>query len=193
MPVACIVEGHGEVEALPVLLDRLSAWLLPEGYRAVARPPLRTRKDRFLNKDAEFDRFVGLAGSKAGAEGSVLILLDADDDRPAELGRDVLERARRLLPNLPVSVVIANREFEAWFLAAAASLDEPDAFESSRWTGDDPEAPRNAKGKLALCLGRSYREIQDQPAFASRMDLAAARLASRSFRKLCDDWTKLSG
>jgi hypothetical protein len=54
--------------------------------------------------------------------GGVLVLIDADDDCPAHLGPALLARAREARSDVPVSVVLANREFEAWFLAAAPSL-----------------------------------------------------------------------
>jgi hypothetical protein len=49
-------------------------------------------------------------------------LLDADDDCPVDLARRVRERARSIIPHQPVSVVVPKREFEAWFLACASSL-----------------------------------------------------------------------
>lgn len=36
--------------------------------------------------------------------------------------------------------------------------------------------------------GKKYSEVLDQPALTQRMDLAAVYAASRSFRKLCDEW-----
>ena len=53
--VASIVEGDGEVEALPILLRRLNAWLSPETPVDI-KPPIRVRRDRFLNKADEFNK-----------------------------------------------------------------------------------------------------------------------------------------
>lgn len=85
IPIASIVEGDGEVSALPVLLRRLAS----EWDSAVAinpLPPIRVRRDKFLNKDEEFRRQLLLAAAKSGENGWILIVLDADDDCPAELG-----------------------------------------------------------------------------------------------------------
>jgi hypothetical protein len=121
MTVVSIVEGDGEVAAQPILVRRICAWLILDVQAAVSQP-IRVRRDRFLNRDDEFRRHLLLAAAKSGDEGWLLVLLDADDDCPAELAPQVLERARAVVPHRSVSVVLANREYEAWFLAAAPSL-----------------------------------------------------------------------
>ena len=86
----------------PRFLDRA-----PRSRRVrTARPPGRRRASR----------------GHGGRAGGVLVLLDADDDCPAALGPALLERARAARSDVPISVVLANREFEAWFIAAAESL-----------------------------------------------------------------------
>ncbi len=188
--VIAIVEGDGEVLALPILLRRLSGWLSPELMMTVPTP-IRVRRDRFLNREGEFRRMLMLAGSKCGNDGWILVLLDADDDCPAELGAEILERARAIVPHRSVSVVLANREFEAWFLAAAGSLNGRRGFiynDTQHW---EPESIRNAKGWLSQRMeGGSYRETTDQPAFAALIDLQLAHNYSRSFRKLCSEWVR---
>jgi hypothetical protein len=191
--VASIVEGDGEVSALPILLRRLGVWLTPDVQTTVL-PPIRVHRDRFLNKAEEFKGKLLLAAAKCGGTGWILILLDADDDCPAEKGRQVLDDAQKLVPHRPVAVVMANREFEAWFIASACSLNGARNFSFSlEDAGVDPESPRDAKGWMRERMtSRTYREITDQPAFTARMDLPAARNGSRSFRKLCDEWLKNS-
>lgn len=190
MCVVPIVEGDGEVQALPVLLRRLCQWLTPEGLVDYGRP-IRVHRDRFLKRNTEFRRMLLLAAAKAGDTGWVLVLLDADDDCPVTLALDIATRARDVLPHCPISVVCANREFEAWFLASAESLDGRRGLKvAARDIPADPDAVRGAKEWLSrrITAGR-YRETTDQPAFAATMDLEAARSRSRSFRKLCSDWS----
>lgn len=188
--VVAIVEGHGEVQALPVLLRRLGEWKTPDVYVDVPTP-IRVHKDRFLNRLDEFRRHLLLAAGKCGADGWVLILLDADNDCPAELGAQILERARNCLPRQRVSVVLANREYEAWFIAAAQSLDGQRGFSFDPAESIDAETPRNAKGWIGQRMGGAgYGEVLDQPAFSARMDLPQAFDGSRSFRKLCGEWVK---
>lgn len=189
--IVSIVEGDGEVTALPVLLRRLQSWLTPDVAVTVAAP-IRVARMRFLNRDEEFQRYLKLAAAKCGGNGWILILVDADDDCPALLGQQISAKAQAVVAHCPVAVVLANREYEAWFIAAAASLnghrglriDAPDLETIA-------ERPRDAKGWMAQRMaGGRYSETRDQPAFSSLMDLDETRSRSRSFRKLCDEWLR---
>lgn len=188
MKIASIVEGHGEVAALPVLLRRLAEWRTPPNYPDV-QVPIRVRRDRFLHREDEFHRYLQLAAAKCGENGWILMLLDADDDCPAILGGEILLRARACLPDRAVSVVLANREFEAWFIAAAESLGGHRGLAIRPDDTMDPETPRDAKGWIRQRMpGGSYGEATDQPAFTALMSLDQAFAHSRSFRKLCSEW-----
>lgn len=190
MKVVPIVEGHGEVQAVPVLLRRVAQWRTP-GSVAEVVPPIRVRKDRFLNRDAEFQRYLQLAATKCGDDGWILILLDADDECPAEIAPEILRRVKACTAHRPVSIVLAKREYEAWFIAAASSLDGRRAFSLSATVAIDAETPRDAKGWIgARIAGRAYSEITDQPAFSALMDLQQTFDGSRSFRKLCAEWDR---
>src|SRR5579871_1968913 len=84
-----IVEGHSEVIALPVFLRRLTIHLgLP--YTAVA-PPFRVKRYAVVRPN-ELERAVTQAIASRDGATSVLVLLDADDDCPAELGPQLLAR-----------------------------------------------------------------------------------------------------
>ena len=189
--IVSVVEGHGEVAALPLLLRRMAEWRTPGSYVDVQRP-IRVSRDRFLNRQEEFERHIQFAGSKCGDGGWLLVLLDADDGCPAQIGPATLERARGILPNHSISVVFANREFEAWFIGAAESLIGERGLAVT--PGDlkiNPEIPRDAKGWLGARMGRTgYGETTDQPAFASRMSLQQAVDRCPSFQKLCREWDR---
>lgn len=189
--VISIVEGDGEVAALPVLLRRLAASPRRPENDVVIKSPIRVRRDQFLNRHDVFEKMVKLAGLHPADHSWILILLDADDDCPVTLATSIGDRVRQILPRHKVSVVIANREFEAWFIAAARSLDGRRGFA----IGTDPLPPADdvcgAKEWLSkrIANGR-YREVTDQPGFAGSMDLSQAEANSRSFRKLCSEWNK---
>ncbi|MCL1961703.1 MAG: DUF4276 family protein [Desulfovibrionaceae bacterium] len=189
--VVSIVEGDGETAALPVLLRRLATWLTPEVPVDVLTP-IRVYKDRFLNRPEEFSRHLQLAAKKCGDDGWVLILLDADDDCPAARGAEIVSNAREVIPHRRIAVVLAKREYEAWFIASSNSLDGYRGFASRPSdTNVDAETPRDAKGWLKERMAsRSYGETTDQPAFSAQFDLVRARERSRSFRKLCDEWSR---
>lgn len=186
--IASIVEGDAEVSALGVLLRRLATEIEP--YASVdLLPPIRVRRDRFVNKPEEFRRQLLLAAAKCGDDGWILVLLDADDDCPAALGREIHKQAQQHVPHRRLSVVLANREFEAWFIAAAQSLHGVRGFSVAPDERTDAETPRDAKGWMRERMqSGTYREMLDQPAFTARFDLQQAFENSRSFRKLCKEW-----
>ena len=189
--IASIVEGDGEVAALPILLRRVGTWLSPEKGFIDLPTPIRVRRDRFLNREDEFRKMVLLAAAKCGESGWILVLLDADDDCPAELSARILERAHGIVPHRRVSVVLANREYEAWFLASAQSLHGRRGFAFDFPQSFDAELRRDAKGWLGERMASgTYREITDQPSFSALMDLQQTVEHSRSFRKLCSEWSK---
>lgn len=186
--IASIVEGDGEVAALPVLLRRLNEWRPGQDY-AQALPPIRVHRDRFLRREDEFRKQLLLAAAKSGEQGWILVVLDADDDCPATLAGEVYRRAKQHVPHRRLSVVLAKREYEAWFIAAARSLDGHRGFRCPNDAPTDAETPRGAKGWMRQNIeGGTYSEVLDQPAFTAFFDLQMAFDNSRSFRKLCKEW-----
>lgn len=190
MKIVSIVEGDGEVPALPVLLRRLGYWLTPE-VEITILPPIRVRKDQFLNREDVFTKQLLLAALKAGDDGWILVLLDADDDCPATVPAAVAARVAAVIPHRRVSVVYANREFESWFIAGADSLNGKRGFRLQEAIPDDPDSIRGAKEWISAQIpaGR-YHEVTDQPAFSAAVDLEIVRAKSRSFRKIIAEWTK---
>ena len=189
--VACIVEGHSEVASLPILLERLNTRSAPERYVTIARPPVRVSKDGFLNRESEFTRYLRLAAAKVLPGEGVLVLLDADKDCPATRGPEILERARAVVPDRRVSVVLANREYEAWLIAGAGSLDRVDGALGDEWL--DPDTVLGAKAWLDRRMSSGYSTRVDQPRLTSAVDLDVVERASRSFRKLLAEWSHLGG
>jgi hypothetical protein len=92
MLFAPIVEGHGEVEAVPALLHTIAK--APPAHDLQVNLPIRVKSGSFLNDRDYFRRFVGLPADKAAPRsGVVLILQDCDDDCPARLGPRLLKDA----------------------------------------------------------------------------------------------------
>ena len=121
--ISCIVEGYGEVEAVPILIRRIGESLYPE-LQIRTPPRIRVSRDKVV-KAGELERRVEFAARRIRGQGAIFILLDSDDDCPAHLGPELLGRALQARSDLPIAVVLAKHEFEAWFLAAIESL---------RWT-----------------------------------------------------------
>jgi hypothetical protein len=81
---------------------------------------------------------------------------------------------------------MANREYEAWFLASIEALRGKAGIQPGAVSHLDPEAPRDAKGELEVRMrpGASYSPTVDQPALTAHLDLESAYRHCRSFRKL---------
>ncbi len=184
------MEGHGELEAVPVLVRRIAGELHP-GHPVRIAHPFRVPRTRLI-KPGELERSVELAARRAGRGGGILIILDSDDECPAALGPELLQRAMAVRPDLPISLVLAKREFEAWFLAAAESLRGSRGLAGDLDPPEEPEMIRGAKEWLTARMTGSlhYRETLDQPALAAVFDLTAARRAD-SFDKLYRDVSRL--
>ena len=184
--IACVVEGHGEVAALPLLIRRILADSCPGKFANVYQP-IRKSRGSLLLPD-ELEKAVELAARRVNREGAIIILLDSDGEPPCQLGPQLLNRAHRAAASIPVRVVLAHCEWEAWYLAAAASLAGQRGLKAPLSPPSDPEAIRGAKEWLTknMTPGKKYSPAIDQPAFAATFDLEAAR-AAPSFAKLCRD------
>jgi hypothetical protein len=189
--IATVVEGQGEVAAMPVLLRRLAEQINPQLYVESPRPH-RVARGTFLRAGG-VENAVATLVEQVGPSAGILMVVDADDDCPAKLGPALVERARRTRSDVKSAAVIANREFEAWFLAAAPSLAGRRGLADPLHRPADPEEPRDCKGWLTAHRvdGRAYKPASDQAALAAAFDLAMAREHSPSFDKLWRDLTVL--
>lgn len=184
-----IVEGRGDVTALPVLLRRLLAQINPPVAIDVARPIPRPR-GRLL-KAGGIEAAVELAANEMGQVGAVLLLVDSDGDCPREQGPAIANRAKDARKDKRISVVLAHQEYEAWFLASASSLRGVRGLSPMMTDHHDPESVRGCKEWLEGWLPPTsrYSETADQAALTSSFDIALARRAP-SFDKL---WREVEG
>jgi len=181
--VACIVEGQGDFNAAPVLLKRPVKFVNPDVYADVR--PFRVGRSKLVLL-GELERAVERAGRGLRSPGVVLIVIDSDDDCPRELAPALLARATRAAADRwPTGVVLAKREFESWFIAAAESVAGYSGLRSDLTAPADPESIRGAKEWLRrnMVPGKAYSPTVDQPSLASKFDLNAARRAP-SFDKM---------
>ena len=187
--IVAIVEGHGDTEAVPVLLRRISALVVPDvalDVRTLRVPRSKVVKANVLGRTIE------TAAQTSGEAPRILVLLDADKDCPGELGPALLRRAQAARSDREIRVVLAKSEFEAWFLASIASLAGQHGVSAKVKRPSDPEAIRDAKGWLSHVMPRNqpYKPTRDQVRFARTFDLDAARTVP-SFDKLWRDVCEL--
>lgn len=176
--VAAIVEGYGDVTAVPVLLARLGA-LFSEAI--IANNPIRAGEWKSIIAKDALPKFLELAHSRQ--TDLILVALDLDDHCPVEEYKKASEiidtwRNGRVIP---VEVVFFNREYETMFLHCPEDI--TDNVISARHL--NPELLRDAKGAVKEIIGRRYKETQDQVAFSKKIDLHKLYDRSRAFRKLC--------
>lgn len=187
MKLGVIVEGHGDVFSAPVLIRRIAERL---GLPALEIPrPHRVPRGKLL-KESEVRRAIELMARKTAPDGALLVLLDGDDDCPAELGPRLLAWATAERSDRRIAVVVAKRELEAWFLAAARSLRGRRGLPDDLEPPPAPEDVRDAKGWLHARMPNGYSETLDQPALASVVSLEEAEACS-SFAKLVRDLHRL--
>lgn len=180
--IAAIVEGDGEEQAVPVLIRRCFENVGLEGHLKILTFRVPASK---LVKPNELERVVELAARKLARRGGIFLILDCEDGCPASLGPELLQRMRKTRPDLPSSVVLAYREYEAWFLGAASSLSGHRSLPADLQPHPAPETVRNCKKWLSekMPRGKSYNEREDQPALTKVFDFQAAASACQSFEK----------
>jgi hypothetical protein len=182
LTIQAIVEGHGEVAAAPVLLRRLQDHIGDYRFR-IARPIRRKRSE--LTTQEHVRRSVRLALGTPDCCG-VLILFDSDNDCPKDLGPTVQGWAQTEAGPIPCEVVLANREYEAWFISAIESLRGTRGVRPDAVSHPAPETIRDCKGALEERMedGASYSPTVDQAALTAQLNFGQAHVACRSFRRM---------
>ena len=86
--IAAIVEGHGECEAVPILVRRIALTIDP-GYVPIILKPIRIPASKLL-RVGEIERSIELAAQKLQGEGGIIVIVDCDWDNgcPAKDGCD---------------------------------------------------------------------------------------------------------
>jgi len=121
--------------------------------------------------------------------------MDCDDGCPAGEGPEILRRAAQIRPDIQIGVVLAHREFEAWFIAAIESLRGKHNIAAEAACPADPESIRGAKEWLGgvMMSELRYSPTTDQPALTALFDIQAARRKARSFDKCFREIVRLLG
>ncbi len=179
--LVCIVEGKGEVAAIPSLCARILQHLGAEHW-IVDQAPIRQPRGKLV------DESVRSPGRPCNAEGvrravamararpadAVLVLCDADDDCPAIWGPDTV---KHLVAPTRGAAVMAQREYEAWLLLSYTEQQRKAARVRN------PELIRDAKGELRKLIP-GYLPTVHQLAATRSLDVSRVRASSDSFDKL---------
>ncbi|NLH42465.1 MAG: DUF4276 family protein [Planctomycetes bacterium] len=175
--LAAIVEGHGDAKAVPKLIHRIAGREFPE-MMVIVDPVVRVPASQLL-KEGELERQIERVARQMPSKGGILVLVDCDwaDGCPKHDGPMLLQRARQTRPDVQISLVLAYREYETWFIAAAESLRGCRGLVLDLIGDPQPERIRGAKEWLSdrMPRGRPYSATIDQPAMTGVFDIQAAR------------------
>jgi hypothetical protein len=186
-----IVEGPGDIEAIPELLRRI-LFELHHVYDWEIAKPLKANSLTYLRTNV--NSYLRYAHGIPGC-GAILIVLDLDDGCPKNEALSFADEIRHTYHfSYPISVVLAHREYEAWFLASLDSIagycDLPEGLSYPSLV----ENIRGAKEWLTRQMppGVAYRETHHQVRMTQLIDLNLAQTRSRSFQRLCHAISQLT-
>ena len=186
-----VVEGHGDSASLRPLIHNILASIGSDVYPKILNP-YRAHWGSIVNSLGDLERYAEIVLQEGGATSRLLVLIDADDYCPAELGPELASRLGVRFPHIPISVNVANWEFETWFIASFEAIATRSGIDSPVQLPEDIEAIADAKGWLEQnVINRRYKETEDQPAFSSFIDVSVARQRSPSFDRFCREVERL--
>lgn len=185
-----VVEGPGDVEATPVLIRKILTDHI-KCYDIAVSKPKRAGGRSALDRAGGIEKFIEYASITPNC-GGILVLVDADDDCAPEWAEGICVRCKQVGVDVPIVVVCAVREYEAWFLASLDSIKGNSirgslTFNQDAYFEGNLEEIRGVKEWITHQLppGRAYKETTDQASMSARTDIPVALSNSRSFRRLC--------
>ena len=163
--LAPIVEGHGDVAAVRVLLRQLQPQLR-------VATPVRQPRAKLVTR-AGLTHAVHIAASNITAtRGAVMLLIDADNDCPATLARLLQRWLTEDFSHIATHVVLAKREIEAWVVGGDAS-----------YGVNHPDEAGKLERRIQEAMGR-YKKSVDLARLMAAIDPQRLLHNSRSFRRL---------
>jgi Domain of unknown function (DUF4276) len=176
--LVCVVEGHGEVQAIPCLCSKLRDYFEAWSW-VVDKEPIRHPRSQLVderlpspNRPARNDgieRALKLAMSRPAD--AVVVLCDADDDCPAVWGTSA---GQLISARCPGGAVMVVREFEAWLLCSQIA---------SKTLGRTPiDQIRDARGRLKGFIPE-YKPTVHQLTLTRQLDIPTVWGLSDSFDK----------
>lgn len=188
MIIQPIVEGPGDIQAIPSLLNRILVEVVGCPYHRIA-PPMRLARGQMV-QEGSLRKSVQIATLTSNY---IMLFIDSDDDC-CEVLHDLLTPwATREALTSDFDVIGIEREYECWLLAALESLRGLRGIPSTAQSPTDPSCIRGGKERLSKLMGAgtSYSETVDQAAFTRAADLGAILRSSSSFKRLVrklSDW-----
>lgn len=179
-----IVEGHGEIPAVPILIRNI---LAAHGIHDV-QPLQPQRHGEYPTVARKFDN-IFLAAIKNNAP--ILWIMDFDSknhDCPVKEAHNLLSRAEALRPGWPIKIAFLVKEYETLFLIDEAATRKvfPDIPSQTAFP-TNPENIRGAKEWLSKARpspGDAYKETVHQAKITAHLNLDLLRTRSADFAHL---------
>lgn len=189
--VVLIVEGDGDVAAMPHLVGKIGA--SSETYVFAARP-IRVGGWGRLKKAGGLEKWVRFAATRDNIF-RIIVAMDLDDGCPVEELNVISGRldALRAELGLEIEVCFCIREYESWLLHAREQLavDAPEYGWRHLESINNPDHIRDAKGALRSIISQPYAESIDQETLTKKINCFYLYNRSRSFRRFCTATTGL--
>jgi hypothetical protein len=183
-----IVEGEGEVQAVPKLLFKILHDL--GRFDIQISQPKNANGVSNIWKPMGLEHFLKLAAREADCA-AILVLIDSDGKCPITLAKQLCQRAIAAQINQPIMIVCADHMYEAWLVASIESiagkkLGQREGLPANLQFEGDPDNIPNPKQWLdkRFTKGRGYKETADQVEMTKLLELERSLLLSRSFRRL---------
>jgi hypothetical protein len=177
MRILPIVEGPGDVEAVPVLVrNTLSR---NELHEIKVLTPHRRGDIYRVRRNLVSDYRQALT-----EEAAILWTFDCDDGCAMEVANELRDALSEEQQPFPLRFALFVREFEGLFLAEQAAASQRLEIKEGAIFPEDPEAIRAAKAWLSerMPRGKAYKPTVHQAAITARLNLDVLSATSRSYR-----------
>ena len=183
MIIQSIVEGPGDINAVPVLIRRI-CYELGCCLHAQVAAPMKVPRSKMVQED-HLKRYLRIAGSQAGCK-LILVFMDEDDDCAKELSQLISPWIESEALKAQCELIVIPREYECWFIAALESLRGVRGISETATSHKCPEKVRNPKAILTRWMHGSaaYHETADQAALTQKIDLVTLRANCQAFSRL---------
>ena len=180
--VFAIVEGKGELKAVPNLLHRLWQANKKSPPLRTGKQPYKVHRDEFINNQVARREYLNEVGYRARqCCGGVLILLDTEkaccrDFLHGDKMKDIRTDINEILSGIPHFFALAEKGYESWLVAGFGGNNTEKGV-SKKWLN----ANKYKTGRV-----KNYRKTVDQRELTSQMDIQRARSVNPSFNRFCE-------
>jgi hypothetical protein len=182
MTIVPLVEGPGDVEAVPLILRRMLYELIGD-FETNVSTAMKVGRCNML-APATLQRHIKLAQLRPGC-GLIIVVLDRDDDDCRRLLEALKKTDTLACARVDLEFLVIDREFEAWLLASMETLRGNRGISGDATVPENIELKRDCKGPITERMNGStaYSETADQAKLTASIDLALVHERCHSFRK----------